>query len=354
MSVRQDIMQESGFLPDSEFLRQLARRKVWGRIWQRIFLLAILFGVTMLTVLLVDIALQSASWVVTREEVNRRGEIETELVESYPLLEGWRQRATIRAGLEEGERFGLHFWLNPDFVRNPASRKPLSTGIWPALVGTLMVMVLVALFSFPIGVMTAIYLEEYAPKNRLTEIIQINIANLAGVPSIVYGMLGLAFFVRAMETLTNGRSVLSGALTLTLLILPVVIINGREAIRAVPLSLRQAAYALGATRSQVVWSHVLPSAMPGILTGTIIALSRAIGETAPLIMIGALTYIARAPNGILDRFTVMPIQIFNWASLPQPAFRNAAAAGIILLLAVLLSMNATAVYLRRFFERKTR
>ncbi|MFQ5592592.1 MAG: phosphate ABC transporter permease PstA [Anaerolineae bacterium] len=354
MSTQQATRQQSGFLSEAEFERRLARRNVWGRFWQAGFLLAVLFGVAMLGMLLIDIAGESASWVVTRQKVDRRGQVQLELVEDYPLVEGWRQRAEIRAGLDDGETFGLHFWLNPGFARQPASRKPLQAGIWPALVGTLMLMVLVALFAFPIGVMTAIYLEEYAPQNRLTEIIQINIANLAGVPSIVYGMLGLAFFVRAMGSVTNGRSVLSGALTLALLILPVIIINGREAIRAVPLSIRQAAYALGATKSQVVWSHVLPIAMRGVLTGTIIALSRAIGETAPLIMIGALTYIARAPNGITDRFTVMPIQIFNWASLPQQAFRNAAAAGIILLLVVLLSMNASAVYLRYFFERKAR
>jgi phosphate transport system permease protein len=191
--------------------------------------------------------------------------------------------------------------------------------------------------------LAAIYLEEYAPKNRFTAFIEVNIANLAGVPSIVYGILGLAVFVRFMGL---ERSVLAGAMTMSLLVMPVIIIAAKEAIRAVPSSLRQAAFAVGATRWQVVRHHVLPSAIPGILTGVILALSRAIGETAPLIMIGALTYVAFVPEGPLDEFTALPIQIFNWTARPQETFHELAAGGIIVLLAILLLMNATAVYIR--------
>jgi phosphate transport system permease protein len=191
--------------------------------------------------------------------------------------------------------------------------------------------------------LAAIYLEEYASKNRFTAFIEVNIANLAGVPSIVYGILGLAVFVRFMGL---ERSVLAGAMTMSLLVMPVIIIAAKEAIRAVPSSLRQAAFAVGATRWQVVRHHVLPSAIPGILTGVILALSRAIGETAPLIMIGALTYVAFVPEGPLDEFTALPIQIFNWTARPQETFHELAAGGIIVLLAILLLMNATAVYIR--------
>jgi phosphate transport system permease protein len=202
---------------------------------------------------------------------------------------------------------------------------------------------LTASLAIPIGVLAAIYLEEYALKNRFTAFIEVNIANLAGVPSIVYGILGLAVFVRFMGL---ERSVLAGAMTMSLLVMPVIIIAAKEAIRAVPSSLRQAAFAVGATRWQVVRHHVLPSAIPGILTGVILALSRAIGETAPLIMIGALTYVAFVPEGPLDEFTALPIQIFNWTARPQETFHELAAGGIIVLLAILLLMNATAVYIR--------
>ncbi len=216
--------------------------------------------------------------------------------------------------------------------------------------GSALLLILTGLFAFPIGVAAAIYLEEYATDNFFTRFIEINIANLAGVPSIIYGLLGLEIFVRAMGGITGGRSILSGALTMALLVLPIVIVSSREAIRAVPKSLREAGYALGATRWQVVRDQVLPVAMPGILTGTILALSRAIGETAPLITIGALTYIAFLPplslKALQSPFTVLPIQIFNWVSRPQKAFHANAAAAIIVLLVLLLSMNAAAIYLR--------
>lgn len=241
--------------------------------------------------------------------------------------------------------------LSWDFIRNFPSRRPSEAGIRSALIGTVYVMVLVAVIAFPLGVSAAVYLEEFAPKNRLTSFIELNISNLAAVPSIVYGLLGLGIFVRA---LTLGPSLIAGALTLSLLILPIIIIASREALRAVPPSIREAGYALGASRWQTVRMFVLPVAMPGILTGTILALSRAIGETAPLITIGALTYIAFTPKSLLDPFTVLPIQIYNWVSRPQPAFHQLAAGGIIILLAVLLSFNALAIVLRARLQRQIR
>ncbi len=234
-------------------------------------------------------------------------------------------------------------WLDMQFLQSFPSRFPEKAGIKSALIGTLWLVSLTAAFAIPVGVLAAVYLEEYAKPTRLTEFININIANLAGVPSIVYGILGLAIFVRFFGF---ERSVLSGALTMSLLIMPVIIIAAREAIKAVPSSLRQAAYAVGATRWQVVRSHVLPSAIPGILTGVILAISRAIGETAPLIMIGALTYVAFIPEGPMDEFTALPIQIFNWTSRPQEEFHELASAGIVVLLVVLLMMNALAVFIR--------
>jgi phosphate transport system permease protein len=206
---------------------------------------------------------------------------------------------------------------------------------------------LTAIFTVPVGVGAAVYLEEYAPKNRLTTLIEINISNLAGVPSIVYGLLGLAIFV---QFLALDRTLLAGALTLALLILPIVILASREAIRAVPSSHRDAAYALGATQWEVTRRVVLPSAVPGILTGAILAMSRAIGEAAPVLAISALVFITFVPTSPLDRFTVLPIQIFNWTSRPQDDFRGLAAAGIIVLLVILLSMNAVAIYLRNRFQ----
>jgi phosphate transport system permease protein len=238
--------------------------------------------------------------------------------------------------------------LRPEFFTSYASRFPERAGIKAPLFGTFWILGLTALIAFPVSVGAAIYLEEYAPKNLLTRIIQLNIANLAGVPSIVYGILGLAVFVRWMGL---ERSVISGALTLSILILPVIILASQEAIRAVPDSIRQAAYGLGATRWQVTRMQVLPMAMPGILTGTILALSRAVGETAPLIMIGALTFIAFTPEGLMDQFTVLPIQIYNWVSRPQDEFRQIAAAAIIVLLALLLTMNAAAIILRNRYSR---
>jgi phosphate transport system permease protein len=240
-------------------------------------------------------------------------------------------------------------WLDVQFLTSFQSRFPEESGIKAGIAGSLWVLGLTALISFPLGVGAALYLEEYAQRSLLTKAIQTNIANLAGVPSIVYGILGLALFVRGIGL---ERTVLSGALTLTLLILPVVIIASQEAIRAVPDSIRQAAYALGATRWQTVRTQVLPTALPGILTGTILALSRAVGETAPLIVVGAASFIAFTPTGPLDSFTVLPLQIYEWVSRPQPEFKALAAAGIVVLLAILLSMNAVAIVLRNHYQKR--
>ncbi len=240
-------------------------------------------------------------------------------------------------------------WLDVDFLSSFPSRFPERAGILSALAGTLWLISLVAIISIPIGVATAIFIEEFGGKGKLVQFIDINISNLAGVPSIVYGIIGLTIFVRGLAL---ERSLISGALTMSLLILPVIIIASKEAIRTVPVSIRHAAIALGATQWQTVWSHVLPASFPGILTGVILALSRAIGETAPLIMIGALTYVAFVPEGPMDSFTALPIQIFNWVSRPQQEFHELAAAAIIVLLVVLLAMNSLAIFIRYKMEKK--
>ena len=257
--------------------------------------------------------------------------------------------------------FGRLGW---QFLTSYPSRKPEAAGILSAWVGTLWIMVSTGLIAVPLGVMAGIYLEEYAKKSLLTSLIEINIDNLAGVPSIIYGLLGLGLFVRALAL---DRSVIAGAATLALLVLPIVILSTREALRAVPFSIREASYALGATRWQTIRSQVLPAAMPGILTGTILAMSRAVGETAPLITIGALTYVAFLPTnpisfefpyisfqGLFDAFTVLPIQIFNWVSRPQKGFAENASAGIIVLLVITFLMNGVAVWLRHKYQKKIR
>jgi phosphate transport system permease protein len=239
--------------------------------------------------------------------------------------------------------------LSWSFLTGYPSRRAEDAGIFHALSGSIFVILVTGVLAVPIGVASAIYLEEYGRRNFLARLIEINITNLAAVPSIIYGLLGLGLFVRAMGM---GRSVLAGASTLALLVLPVIILATREALRAVPPSIREGSYALGATKWQTVWFQVLPVALPGILTGMILALSRAIGETAPLISIGALTFVAFAPDGIWSPFTVLPIQIFNWVSRPQVDFQANAAAGILVLLALLLTMNATAIWLRDRFQKK--
>ncbi len=240
-------------------------------------------------------------------------------------------------------------WLTWRFLNSYPSRHAEESGIRAALFGTIWLSALTAALTVPIGVGTAVYLEEFAARNRLTRLIQLNIANLAGVPSIIYGLLGLAVFV---QVLALGRSVLAGAMTMTLLVLPIVIIVSQEAIRAVPDQFRQSAFALGANRWQVVKTVVLPQALPGIMSGVILALSRAVGESAPVLAISALVYLTFIPHSVNDRFTVLPIQIFNWVSLPQASFQGVASAGIIVLLVVLLAMNSIAIWLRNRYQQR--
>jgi len=287
------------------------------------------------------------TWSLT-DSILRRDEVEEERAEKYP-----------ESSLD------FFSWIDPSFVSSPQSSDPLRAGVRTAILGSLWTIAITILFSFPIGVGAAIYLEEYAGDTFINRLIQTNINNLAGVPSIIYGILGLAIFVRVLEPITsgaafglledpttaNGRTILSAGLTLGLLILPLIIINAQEAIKAVPNSLRQASFGLGGTKWQTVWSHVLPNAIPGILTGTILAISRAIGETAPLVVVGASTFITFDPDGPFSKFTTLPIQIFQWTARPQAEFRNIAAAAIIVLLVLLLSLNASAVFLRNRFRR---
>ncbi len=287
-------------ISNSLFNENIERRRRRGVIMGVVFLLSTIFGLAVLMTLLVDIAIKGAGW------------LDAEFLTSFP------SRFAERAGIKS------------------------------ALVGSLWMILLTAVISVPVGVASAVYLEEYAPRGWFFRFVQINISNLAGVPSVLYGILGLALFVRFFSL---GRSLLAGALTMALLILPVIIISTQEALRAVPQGIRESAYALGATRSQVIWSHLLPISAPGILTGIILSLSRAIGETAPLIMIGALSFVAFLPDSIMDSFTVLPIQIFNWTARPQVEFQYLAAAGILILMIVLLVMNLGAILLRNYFER---
>lgn len=275
--------------------------------------------------------------------------------ESYSLTESLTERAAIEAEVAEkfpSARLEWRSWLDGRFLVTPMSSTPWLAGVRTAILGSLLMIVLTMVVAIPIGVGAAIYLEEYATGgNWLERIIQTNINNLAGVPSIIYGMLGLAIFVRALGDFTNGKTIVSASLTMALLVLPILIISSQEAIRAVPRSLRLAAFGLGATKWQTVWHHVLPSAFPAILTGTILAMSRAIGETAPLIVVGASTFIVSDPS-LFSGFTILPIQIYNWTAQPQAEFRNIAAAGIVVLLTLLLSLNATAIFLRNRFQTR--
>jgi phosphate transport system permease protein len=241
--------------------------------------------------------------------------------------------------------------INWQFMISFPSRRPEEAGIFSAWVGTLYVMFLTAAIALPLGIGAAIYLEEFASRHWFTRLVELNINNLAGIPAIIYGLLGLQVFVRWFRM---GESVLAGACTLAIMSLPVIIVASREALRAVPVSIREAALALGATRWQTVRDHVLPLAIPGILTGTILALSRAIGEAAPLVTIGALTFVAFLPKSPLDPFTVLPIQAYNWVSRPQPEFHRNAAAALIVLLALLLLMNSIAIYLRNRYQQRWR
>ena len=285
--------------------------------------------------------------------------------QTWDLAESLTRGAEIRAEVAEkypDAKLEFRSWLTPQFLVSPMSSRAEFAGVRTAVLGSLWLVGIAILFALPVGTGAAIYLEEYATKNWFTRIIQTNINNLAGVPSIVYGMLGLALFVRVMEPFTsgsifgvtdsNGRTILAAGLTMGVLVLPVIIINAQEAIKAVPDSLRQAAYGVGATRWQTVWHHVLPNALPGILTGSILALSRALGETAPLIVVGASTFITLDPDSPFSKFTALPIQIYQWTTRAQSEFHSIAAAAIIVLLVLLLTLNATAILLRNRFQKR--
>ena len=291
--------------------------------------------------------------------------LEQEIQATWSLTDSLLRRATIEAEVKEkypNAQLVFRSWLNADFLTRPMSSQADFSGIRTAFLGSFWIIALTIAIALPVGVGAAIYLQEYADDGWLNRLIKLNINNLAGVPSIIYGMLGLAIFVRGIGTFTsgaifgvtdsNGRTIISAALTMALLILPLIIINAQEAIKAVPDSLRQAGYGLGATKWQTIWSHVLPNAIPGILTGSILAVSRAVGETAPLIVVGASTFITIDPDGPFSKFTALPIQIYNWTSRPQDEFRNIAAAAIVVLLVLLLSLNATAIVLRNRFSRR--
>lgn len=308
---------------------------------------------------------------LTRDEVYalvREEVVKPDILESWPLVDSLLRRGEIAAYAAQAyprARLQWRSWLNLDFLTRPQSATPAEAGVRTALLGSLWTILITIVAAFPLGVGAAIYLEEYAADNGLNRLIQTNISNLAGVPSIIYGMLGLTLFARLLEPLTsgtllgladpttaNGRTILSAGLTLALLILPLLIINAQEAIRAVPNSLRQGAYGLGATRWQTIWHHVLPNALPGILTGTILSISRALGETAPLVVIGASTFVALDPAGPFSKFTALPMQIYQWTARPQDQFRNIAGAAIIVLLVLLLTLNMTAVLLRNRYSRR--
>jgi phosphate transport system permease protein len=409
--------QQNNFYPEgNDFYSALRRRYLTASIWRTLFLSALLIAILSLSALLYDVVDSAIGYVayeykndpaeftsipldeLTKEdlviilkenlssgaynkldnekkmETRTQGELYTLFLErlvqydtktTWSMTDSLFRSANVRA--EAAEKYPdaeLEFrsWLTPQFLSTPMSSKAEFAGVRTAVFGSLWLVGIAILFALPVGVGAAIYLQEYAPKNWLTNIIQTNINNLAGVPSIVYGMLGLAVFVRTFEALTsgaafgvtdsNGRTVLSAGLTMGILVLPLIIINAQEAVKAVPDSLRQAAFGVGATRWQTVWYHVLPNALPGILTGSILAISRALGETAPLIVVGASTFISLDPNGPFSKFTALPIQVYQWTTRPQAEFHSIAASAIIVLLVLLLSLNATAIMLRNRFQRK--
>ncbi len=402
---------------------EAARRRAYidgrhraGLVWQTIFLLATCVGILALTALLYNVINNAFGYVVVADKVDPATLVERPLEEltkdelvailqanlstgafnklekdqpfvertaanvleivyervikrqvqaSYPLTESLFGRAAIEAEMQAEHPDGklvFRSWLTPQFLTTPMSSQPEFAGVRTALLGSLMLVGLTMLFALPVGIGAALYLHEYASQSLLYKIIETNIYNLAGVPSIVYGMLGLAVFVRGLEPFTsgvmfgvtdsNGRTIVAAAMMMALLILPIIIVNAKEAIKAVPDSFRQAAYGLGATKWQTIWHHVLPNALPGIMTGSILAVSRAIGETAPLVVVGASTFITADPEGLFSKFTALPIQIYNWTSRPQAEFRNIAAAAIIVLLAMLLTLNAAAIFLRNRFSRR--
>ncbi len=405
-----------GYLPEgSDIQRNIVLRRRQGRVWQILFLSSLLIGLLALATLLYTIVDDTFGYIAVQNKIDpeelsdrpldelskeelieilranisaglfRRFDrdepfaerskesviqlieervIGREVVATFKLTESLLERERIEATVRERfPRAELEFyaWVNRDFLTRPMSSVPILAGIGNAILGSLWVIAITMLLAVPIGILGGVYLEEYTSDTWYYRLIETNINNLAGVPSIIYGILGLAVFVRALEPITsgaafgvtdsNGRTILSAGLTMALLVLPLMIINAREAIRAVPQSIRLASYGLGATRWQTIWNHVLPNALPGILTGMILSMSRAIGETAPLIVIGASTFIVFNPDSVFDKFTVIPIQIYNWTSQPGSQFRSIAAAAIIVLLVTLLLLNATAILLRNRFRR---
>ena len=294
--------------------------------------------------------------------------IKPQIVESFSLFRSLFDRSGIEEEVDTipGAAMQWRNWVSWEFITSPQSTDPSTAGVSTAILGSLWVVAIAMLFAIPLGIGAAIWMEEYADKTSwFANIVDTNINNLAGVPSIIYGLLGLAVFVRFLEPITsgtffgaadeataNGRTIFSAGLTLGLLILPLIIINSREAIRAVPSSIREASYGIGATRWQTTWVHVIPNAIAGMLTGSILAISRAIGETAPLVVVGASTFITRNPTNPFAKFTTLPTQIYQWASRPQAEFQNLAAAASIVLLLLLLLLNSTAVFLRNRYSRK--
>lgn len=408
----------SGQLPeDRAFKQYLQGRRRVGWVWQSLFLLATCIGILALMALLYNIVDGAFGYVAYEDKVDAatisdrpleglsqeelvavlqanlsrgafnklndeqpfeqrsQGDVynlvlervlQRKVVAAWSLTDSLTKRAAIEAELaKEHPNATLVFrsWLSPKFLQEPMSSQPLNAGVRTAILGSLWLIAITIAVALPIGVGAAIYLQEYADHTRwYNRLIETNIYNLAGVPSIVYGILGLAIFVRALEffssgamfgvTDSNGRTIISAALTMALLTLPLIIVNAQEAIKAVPDSFRQASYGLGATKWQTIWAHILPNALPGVLTGSILAVSRAIGETAPLIVIGASTFITVDPGSIFSKFTVLPIQIYTWTSRPLVGFRNIAAASILVLLVLLLALNATAILLRNRFSRR--
>jgi phosphate transport system permease protein len=405
---------------DVKSINNLPGRHRVGSIWHGTFILSTLIGIVFLVILLFKIVNDSFGYIVTeygvspnalavngvpvwdlpkqdlilflqenvtpgrfktlvkeqpweqrsQNEINAiilREIVKPKVAQTWSLTESIFQKQEIEAIASENYPDGeLSFkaWLNWDFITSPQSSDPLYAGVRTAILGSLLLLVVAIAFSLPIGLGAAIYLEEFATDNWLNRLIKTNINNLAGVPSIIYGILGLAIFVRLWEPVTsgaflggvdvttlNGRTILSGGLTLGLLILPVIIINSQEALRSVPYTIREASFGVGATKWQTIWNHVLPNSIPGIMTGAILAFSRAFGETAPLVVIGASTYIVYDPASVFAKFTALPIQIYQWTSRPQDEFRNLAAASIIVLLVLLLGMNTLAIFLRNRYKR---
>ncbi len=406
------------------FNQNLRARHVRGTWWQAAFAFATLLAIAFLATLVMTIVDDAFGWVIMMDETDRRelvrdgvsldaqntkqllatidehlsprryralerelpfserdrddlyalvlAEIvKPEIAETFNLFDSILSASRIKAQAAMDYPEGLlvfRSWVNARFLLAPQSAVPLAAGIKTAILGTLMTILITLAFAFPIGIGAAIWLEEYAKDSWLTRAIQVNIYNLAGVPSIIYGMLGLAVFVRGLEPITsgavfgastagdtaNGRTILSAGLTLAVLILPVIIINAQEALKAVPGTLRQSSLAVGATKWQTIRHHVLPASFDRILTGTVLAISRAIGETAPLVVIGASTFLTQDPTSLFSKFTTLPIQIYQWTSRPQAEFRHLAAAAIVVLLALMLSLNSFAIVARNKMRKQKR